>query len=920
MRAHQTFFVLLFTGVMIVAPQTGSAARSSRGVTKVEKSYFSVNGELFHLTQRKNSDGVVIEQVLLSDNRIQIAFDHDGDGTWDSWESQTPSRRILFTEPENGHFTLMKAEYVTEKGVVHLRFVRKKDGQFHLYWRSLNPNKSLMKATLKAPEDIVVGCRIAEMGLQEDAAAINEELAKSDASRSAILDTIFDRIIDNSCKTPDWAGTKVDPKNPLLSGIFDVFNSDHEFNADKLNELKNTGSPSRIGKPTKKEQPMYLACLREYGLYTHAARISSALHSYVRSAKPFEWKITCRDATGKDPTGIKGLYQYRTGAPPYITFIRDRRGGDDKIDKKKEDFAATFFHEMLHYSLIQDEDVVHTIEACCTQTDPNTHECEELRLYSNRRIVAQKVDKVIAEKIPPEVLRTLSLIVEDAYGENPDKKYEAFINQVVLAREVVLLSDECGEDGDGIEHPERLNPNINPTCNKAFKDQLDKLTSYMFSREQCINSAAKDMPRLADRQEYCDYLFEYMRQLVVGIDAKKLEEAGICRDKKKEENTPSSQSWLPWRLWFSSIGFAESSDQLTKKLGELCIIGKTKIEWSGMATETGAPRDNIAGVDPLTGLPFTEAQKAPSSDSIGGAIDYAGSIGDVNSGTTSGSKGGTSSGSEVITSKPHRNEGNVSKREPTRFPKTASEDTMGPPTFDYSRPSERAQKISESLRFERETESRIESIKKYVEAAYNQVVPEARARSRSSGGDKALTDVPSNSLKVPDPFAGSFRSPASLATNAKLKGTRTASSNPDDRPSRSTAASLRNAAGGGRVGASGVQSSKISASPAAGLGRGVAGLSRTGASPSPSQSNKAKKKEVDRRALNAFLKYMQNIDRRLMKLELRRSSVRRSLDNFRVAVIDDEGQYHGPVETAEYWLVFNHQKQRLELMTEDASR
>lgn len=889
----------------------GSEEKSEIPATiKLEHDEFSFRGARYKVEQVRNAEGVIVEQRVYSPNRIQLAFDSNGDGTWDSWESHTPKRRMVFKEPENGHFVLMEMEQVTRAGVARLKFIRRPDGLYHLYQKKIDRN--LRMSRVAAPSDFVIGVRKSEEGVLERHAnqlsAFFKETSEEEAKR-----TIYDKIMDNSCKTPEW-----DSNKNVRDAIYEVFKSDDPKTQPNLEAT--TGS-----------QPLYLACLRKYKMGAHASRIAAAMQTY-NTQNPYKWNVACKDADAPMIPGEvqRGEYFYRVGAPPTIFFTKDKRGGNTQCDVTTDDFAKTFFHEMLHYSLIQDEKVVGTIEGCCTQTSAAAPACNDLRAVVKRRETTQKIERALVEKLGPEEFQRLTHMIDSIYGGDSYEKMQELYEGLAAAAEIAASDPKyntyCAEtDKKCIEARAEVRRVL-------VAEQANIAVSYVFGKEECSAKLnARLIQKVRDEGGVLTLTEDVRAAIQKEVDrvcsaasgaiASKVIPGGknVCRDGEIAKATDTLPKWrlpAPIHLFTSTTAFAVASNIPGYNASDYdsLICGGTNVsmtwdDWRPIRREdyNYNPIDVVGSIPSQPGVDAPNEQYAKSPSQPGTPQitvpglgtktpkpNQSGAQPEIPKDRTSGDSGETVVGGG----------GSSGGKKHVGF----SRETQGPPTFDYassSSPSQRAQEITRSLRVENEVESRVA---RYLDP----VLPKAQA---------SVAEKLKENLRLPDPFSSGGGVASNQSSGSQSVSMTAGLTAPAAIKATTSPVTPSPKAPGGAGGESssprqalpvGVSSSASGSKP----NRGVAGLS---ASPSPT-AVPIKKDEADPRLVRAFLSYLQNIERNTLKRELGRPSVIRQLNEYLVAVIDDEGSRFGPVDKAKHWLIYDSRYQRLVLREESVGK
>ena len=918
MRTLRVFNLLILLSVCAILGATEKAEAQGRASAKTKRSpasaksqrppwlsipdpkthtyetFFSVGGEQYFLKERRNGKGVVTEQILLSKGRVQISIDRDGDGSLDSWESHTKGKQIFMRDPENGKFQFMDVMASTKNSIVMMKFVRRENDEFEMYSRQEKPHLSMMAGL--APEDFVVGCRSREWNIQSEAAQINEILAMTDSDQRKLRSDILSKIVDKSCKTSDW---EIDS---MLDGMLRVYGSDEGFKTKQLKTLKeqkNTGIET-WNTSDAKDQPMYLGCLRYYELDTHASRISASLFTHLKTENPYPWKIACRDAADKETLGTRGQTFFPAGQAPTVSFVKDKRNNGKMCDHSPSEFANTFFHEMLHYSLIQDEKLVKTIESCCSQTNPMKESCISLKARVEARKIEQKVQNHFVKQLGHENYKKFKNLAEEVYGgsERVDRFYRSFGE----AQSEVLNGSACPQE----TKEEKFK---NKECRGAVKVARKKVINETFGEAECLKNISSSAGTVEARRKQCKEISGLLLALM-GADASLLEASKACKEDDDEKQT-ALLPWRPFLLWSPNLASAAEKEMNAVDLACDLVEGAQKMKFNMKDTDWapsdevydtfGKEKDPSARIDSAIGeagdKPISQIQTLTPGSEIGDA------------GNVVGNKPGSASGGK---------HGSIGR------------ETQGPSTPDYSsRPTERAQRIAETLRRERETDSRIS---RYLDTSIRQNFPEARAelkagsstseayqrpsRSNTSGSESMNRQQSSAPLRLPDPMAARF--PASIGTPITGAQNPAAAQAQPIQPARANSEKAK--AQAKPDGPSARAQNQASASSA---GSGVVGglsNAQAGNAPSPAQKSSKVDPSTDRRELKAFITYMVRLDSPRMKIELKRPSVQKSLIRHKIAVVDEENQRHGYSETPVHWLIYDQALGRFQHVEEKAAK
>ena len=856
------------------------------------------------LLHRRAPGGQILETNLVSDDFSVIARDPGGRGFMNSWELVTPGRRIYMHEPLNGHFQMMDIEQITAKVVYSLSFNRTTSGTYRLF--KVKPRLRLPQFS-EVQSKIIVGCEVAEKKLQVLAGDVMDALKKENSSLDGKLNE-RGGLLDSSCSTGDYAGKRGEA---VKAGIKEVFESDKVWSKELAEEtVKN--SPTR----SVKTQGKFLQCLRYHRLDHHASRIESALATYLHLGEgSFAWKIDCKKPTeevrGMD---IWGSYLPQVGGPPTIK-IYDQYDSSGKIrDRGNADpsYAKTFFHEMLHYSLIPDGAMQESVDACCSQDNPETTECRKLdRLVLEQENMQRVSNQVCSrlEKIRKGMCAEWHEEVRQAMDGKDKQKAEIAMEE--MHKKIGGVYQRLAESSARCK-VESFN-DMSPECREALKSGIDSVIKESFSS--------------ASNKERREHLQDFARHIYGGSSL--------------GSGCPTSTAYL----WSFKAGLLARLQGFASWMVPYvsAAVGFNKCE----VTNDKTSADNSWRSFPASSYvpPMPEHSMLPTQ----GAWDIPNESGGISNFSMQPSEGikdnAASGGSKPTWGAP------VSGSGPKRYPQRPSD---GPPRphFESDNATERQVKIMRDISDYKRTNSAADRLT--ADLVKGTVINEARAdsetpsrrgnraeagkydrkddRKTERGRESPTVDVAVKPTELPDPIAhltspslsgldvgstslargeanpkpsrpltitGSDRGPASFA-GANDRSPKGASSSTEGSRNLAQVTDDGRTDEGGP--SSGLGAGKFPEGNGEGTGKATAPSGpvkssgkTSGAQGSPKkQTEKSREKGADVRAARALLKQLQNkkyFDR--VKPELSRPSVEKSMRRHLIQVKDDEGRIHG---------------------------
>ncbi len=354
-----------------------------------------------------NKDGRSDVIHLKSDRYQEELIDNNFDGLVDHWIMSDQKKRMEFSRYFDGHFLNLLINNREQKGISTLSFVLSKDKKrYQLVGAQFMPHQKLNRSQDSSGiQDCsidgadVVSCTLIELlndvGEGKEANPVyHMSNDKADLLSQAVL---------NPCNSELSAYKGISPiLNHLNLGIHNFYeqldsscyNSSGESIVDaektfKNNQLK-TGLDQVIRTASMAQDPMgtvgdhrYLQCIRNHRLIGLAAKMEVNMFSPVP-----ETKIFCSIAppqlssSGGQAHFVTGTYDTLTWEINLNLFTPT-----DSIQEQAEQFAKSYFHELLHDSGVMDEKLTTDITECCSaEYDGNSSHCKSLYVYSLNRL------------------------------------------------------------------------------------------------------------------------------------------------------------------------------------------------------------------------------------------------------------------------------------------------------------------------------------------------------------------------------------------------------------------------------------------------------------------------------------------------------------------------------------------------------
>jgi len=360
--------------------------------------------------------------MLIGPERQEFMIDPDGDGEPDAYEIKSKDGVMRFSNFMKGRFYIMEIDHGFRNGKVMLRFAwNPKSRGYDLIDTKARPYKRFFW------QDFIVGCRgdENEQVLQRTSQDLIELFKRDYNGERAELRTEFEKnLLGDSCKKSD--GDFASSKDEILDAMMKVAETGLEWDGKK---------PSSKGS--------FMQCLRYYELDVHASRIQSGFAQFtslVPENNRFKWKVECkRDsfASGSfSNTETPLIWFHDTVTDMDETGLLGRAGAVNE-------YADTFFHEMLHYSGIEDEEPARMITECCAESaSESSSSCENLKIFVEKKKIGQKVENLIIEASNGN-FPLIRNEARRAYGPGADAALDDFYMNVADIYSKTIGSEEC---------------------------------------------------------------------------------------------------------------------------------------------------------------------------------------------------------------------------------------------------------------------------------------------------------------------------------------------------------------------------------------------------------------------------------------------------------------------------------------------
>ena len=940
-----------------ISPLKGSQYVGSIKVEKSIQRIQSFPGGEAVVTERLGNKGMILERTLNFGDRTEVAIDSNADGHIDEWLLFSKSFNMKLSDPHDGIFTFMEIDKFRNREIIKLKLVLNKLGNYELIGRQRLAWGSTF-ALHSIEEDFVVGeCRETESFNYRQVDQWVEEKKRDAASGvnndDAFRKIIVNKILDNSCKNEEFAHPQGSGKSnlkdddeklinsPMVNGILSVFNS------------------------SIKESPsgQFLSCLKKYELNAHATRIERHLQALTFEDSNLSWEIKCetfssanRNSDRCSPRDSKTTrrgqaYREDINSGATVKFIKDCcEYNSGRCMSSAEDYANTFFHEMLHVSGIPHDDKsgsedarFKAITGCCgggeltSSQNDRAKSCNSLKTLVTKQKEVQKVQRVLIETIEPASYRAAMSACEKIYPEGCEGKMQRWLDQLATKADKVITENEnCPKDIRTRDYKSVLaNPSTSPDqaaliekmgkCKVALFDSIKATTDEVFNDMRCRGELRSTDPSIGKEEvkAICTLFREDLKAMFSGehpnntIKLENLDTTGICKKKIQ-----ASERLFKVKIFADTFAFFKSLLKIesvfaNSKIEAICqdLARVTDgVNWDKYYQTSSSPlereRDgHIASVmqredtaNEASRNPVKNTSREPDRR-ISKDHDFA--------------------LSEKGTARPILTE-NVSSQ---RSQRVFGSEEIGPRLLKFSdTESTRAKQIAFDIRRQNDSENRINE---YVERVYREVIPTASAsRNTNSNNFRDENLVLANPLKrevsnLPDIklASGNGKQDRTEEFNTFRGNSKNVRSNDggDEGNSKSITKPLafskqsekrgtseEPAVAGGKL-STGMGGRAVASSGAGSLGAGAG--KNSGAIKTQGRS------AVDKTAQEALVQFLLSLKEFDLRTELEnKKTIERATVN-RINIIDWDRNSIGAKKNAERFLLFDLTKRRLSEMS-----
>lgn len=728
------------------AATTSSSRQVPRSVAELinKPEIFTIHGKTYSLLSRYNSSGVVTSQMLIGPERQEFMIDPDGDGEPDAYEIKSKDGVMRFSNSMNGRFYIMEIDHGFRSGKVTLRFAwNPKNGGYDLIGTNARPYKRLFW------QDFIIGCRgdEHEQVLQRTALDLIGLFKRDYNGEKAELRTEFEKnLLGESCRTGDFESST----DEILDAMMKVAETGLEWDGNK---------PSSKGS--------FMQCLRYYELDVHASRIQSGFAQFtslVPENQRFKWKVECK----RDPS-VPGPGSYLDATPPSMPSVSfhdtvtdmDETGLLGRAGAVNE-YADTFFHEMLHYSGIEDEGAAHMITDCCAEgasESTRSSSCENLEKFVEKKKNAQRMENLVIEASNGKYPLLLDEI-RQAYGPGAAAAIDDFYMNMADIYSKTIGSEKCVE---AAKNPQKKGMETQQEkCRTQFLNELGSGIQDYYSggdNSRCVKKVRQRMGETS--AEFCHVsaaiaakmLGLNMLELKMNIDAAKpcliegrkgamrddsVGGSGIGVGASDVSGGSRSLSGLPG-LWDALLPRAFASDAFNP-LNNSCEI--------------------LAAVKPIPVEAYEKLAASsykPGAMTGGGTSLYRVTVPPIPAETVGGRGGGSNAQIETPSSGGGGRTPVQVPRERPQYLFSSSRGAAGSKGWESGSREERTREIASHLERSENAEGLLESTRQVAQKVFRSLaIPEARAADvkRSESGSRT-NPVPRRelaSVTIPDPF------------------------------------------------------------------------------------------------------------------------------------------------------------------------
>ncbi|MBN8539005.1 MAG: hypothetical protein J0L82_01360 [Deltaproteobacteria bacterium] len=410
----------LILGLLFAHPNLalgGSESKFERDLESLFGAALATKHGSMIIRQRKDDAGRVRKQIFVGPSFSEIQLDQNADGTVDFWEITRGEKTVLATNPSRGRFLRMNVTERSKEGTFEAFYVLDLDGRRYNLLRTKfdRADRRLMSESVPAS---FAAEEIPDAPSKSIAPGFIGGVEKSEVDRFPIDDFNWRYYQVNYfgnqllCESDDmakgraaslqrewWKILKHDAKErvDLLtaklkeSKMFDSScqkpgrENDFEKIVSSLAELMMTSSK---GEPSadSESRGRYLKCLEQSGLGINAARIEQNFLSGLNNPRS-DRLISCDFKPGTRGKAQPGYANHTTKQVVLHLCLPDE-GIATTTDGSAQNYKNVLFHELVHISGIENEDLTHAAQACCG--DPTNP-------IGRRKTACGKLDQLVVD-------------------------------------------------------------------------------------------------------------------------------------------------------------------------------------------------------------------------------------------------------------------------------------------------------------------------------------------------------------------------------------------------------------------------------------------------------------------------------------------------------------------------------------------